>query len=117
MKCNMPRSWDTLPQREKQIINETMTKWAYDIVDKEQAELQETWIKLACILLHDFHGFDEDELMKFIAAWKRIYKRNERTGNKEEQDKWIEGEMSKCFPYCGFPQIRIDELKEKVQSV
>lgn len=113
MKCNLPKSWDQLPQREKELINKTMTEWAYDIVEKEQANLQEIWIKLACILLHDFHGFDEDELLKFIAAWKRIYRRNDRTGDKETQDAWLEEEMQKCFPTCGFPQIRIDELKER----
>ncbi len=113
MKCNLPKSWDQLPPREKELINKTMTEWAYDIVEKEQANLQEIWIKLACILLHDFHGFDEDELLKFIAAWKRIYRRNDRTGDKETQDAWLEEEMQKCFPSCGFPQIRIDELKER----
>ena len=113
MKCNLPKSWDQLPPREKELINKTMTEWAYDIVEKEQANLQEIWIKLACILLHDFHGFDEDELLKFIAAWKRIYRRNDRTGDKETHDAWLEEEMQKCFPSCGFPQIRIDELKER----
>lgn len=113
MKCNLPKSWDQLPQREKDIINKTMTDFAYDIVEKEQQDLQEIWIKLACSLLHDFFDFGEDDLLKFIAAWKRIYARNDRTEYKETQDAWLDEEMRKCFPTCGFPQLRIDELKNK----
>ena len=113
MKCNLPKSWDQLPQREKDIINKTMTDFAYEIVEKEQQNLQEIWIKLACSLLHDFFDFGEDDLLKFIAAWKRIYARNDRTEYKEEQDAWLDEEMKKCFPTCGFPQLRIDELKNK----
>ena len=113
MKCNLPKSWDQLPPKEKEIINKAMTDLAYEIVEKEQANLQEIWIKLACILLHDFHGFGEGDLMKFIAAWKRIYARNDRMEDKETQDAWLDDEMAKCFPSCGFPQLRIDELKAK----
>ena len=113
MKCNLPRSWEQLPQKEKEVINQLMTDWAYDIVEKEQADLQEIWIKLACLLLHDFHGFGEGDLMRFIAGWKRIYRRNERMGDKDAQDAWLEEEMQRCFPSCGFPQLRIDELKQR----
>lgn len=113
MKCNIPKSWEQLPQKEKDAINKLMTDFAYDIVAKEQMNLQEIWIKLACIVLHDFHGFGEGDLLKFIAAWKRIYARNDRAEYKEEQDAWLNEEMAKCFPFCGFPQIRIDELKKK----
>lgn len=113
MKCNLPKSWEQLPPKEKDTINKLMTDFAYEIVEKEQANLQEIWIKLACILLHDFHGFGEGDLMKFIAAWKRIYARNDRYEDKEAQDAWLDEEMAKCFPSCGFPQLRIDELKAK----
>lgn len=119
MKCNLPKpqkppkSWDRLPQSEKDLLNKTMTDWAYDIIDREQEQLQEIWIKLACILLHNNYGLTEEEMLQFIAGWKRIYRRNERIKTKEEQTAWLDEEMKKCFPTCGFPQIRIDELKNK----
>ena len=114
MKCNLPKSWHRLPQSEKDLINKAKTEEAYKIADRQLAETQEIWIKLACILLHDFHDFDEDEMLQFIAGWKRIYRRNERIETKEEQTAWLNEEMKKCFPTCGFPQIRIDELKNRI---
>lgn len=119
MKCNipkppkLPKSWHQLPQYEKDIINKALSEHAWKVADLQLAETQEIWIKLACILLHNNHGFDEEEMMQFIAEWKRIYGRNARIETKEEQTAWLEEEMKKCFPTCGFPQIRIDELKER----
>lgn len=118
MKCNipkppkLPKSWHQLPQYEKDLINQAMTEEAYKLADRQLAETQEIWIKLACINLRN-GGATEEDLLQFIAGWKRIYRRNERIETKEEQTAWLAEEMEKCFPTCGFPQIRIDELKEK----
>lgn len=112
MKCNLPKSWDQLPQKEKDAISKMMTDFAYDIIDKEEANVQEIWIKLNCINMRNC-GATEEDLLQYIAGWKRIYAKNARMKTKEEQAAWIEEEMKKCFPTCGFPQIRIDELKKK----
>ena len=114
MKCNLPRSYQSLPQREKDAITEVLSEQLNEAITREEAELQDIWIKLACINLHETFGFGEDRLNRFIAAWNRIYRRNERTGSKAEQTAWLNEEMAKCFPKYGFPQQRIDKLKEKV---
>lgn len=113
MKCNLPRSYQSLPQREKDAITEVLSEQLNEAINKEQAELQEIWIKLACINLHETFGFGEERLNRFIADWNKVYRRNERTGGKAEQTKWLNEEMAKCFPKFGFPQHRIDKLKEK----
>ena len=119
MKCNtpkpqkLPKAWDRLPQYERDLITKIMTDTAYEISDKQLADTQEIWIKLCCILLHDNHQMTEEELLQFVAGWKRMYRRNERIETKEEQKAWLDSEMQRCFPACGFPQIRIDELKER----
>jgi hypothetical protein len=114
MKCNLPRSYNQLPQAEKDVIEKYFNEQLNHLLDKEEAEVQEIWIKLACILLHETFGFGEKRLCRFIAWWHRIYRRNERLANKEEQTAWLDAEMKKCFPKYGFPQRRIDSLKEKV---
>ena len=114
MKCNLPKSFNQLPKAEQNAIQEALNEQLSHLVDKEEAEVQEIWIKLACILLHETYGFGEKRLMQFIAAWNRIYSRNERLKTKSEQTAWLDAEMAKCFPKCGFPQSRIDHLKEKV---
>jgi hypothetical protein len=57
--------------------------------------------------------FGEDRLNRFIAAWNKTYRRNARTGSTSAQTAWLGAEMAKCFPKFGFPQSRIDRLKEK----
>lgn len=114
MKCNLPRSFHQLPKAEKDAIQEALNEQLSHLVDKEEAEVQEIWIKLACINLHDNFGFDEVQLMQFVAMWNRIYSRNEKIQTKSEQTAWLDAEMAKCFPKFGFPQNRIDKLKEKV---
>ena len=114
MKCNIPKSFYQLPKAEQDAIQKAFNDELNHLLDKEEAEVQEIWIKLACILLHENFGFGEERLGRFIAGWHRVYRRNERLANKEEQTVWLDAEMSKCFPKYGFPQRRIDSLKEKV---
>lgn len=114
MKCNLPKSWDQLPQSQRDLIQDEFNKQLNHLIDKEEAEVQDIWIKLACINLHETFGFGEERLMRFIAAWNRVYRRNERMQTKAEQTAWLDAEMAKCFPKSGFPQNRIDKLKEKV---
>lgn len=114
MKCNLPKSWDQLPQSQRDLIQDEFNKQLNHLIDKEEAEVQDIWIKLACINLHETFGFGEERLMRFIAAWNKVYRRNERMQTKAEQKAWLDAEMEKCFPKSGFPQMRIDKLKEKV---
>lgn len=118
MKCNIPKppklhkSWHQLPEYEKDKINEAYTDFAYELSEKQIIEAQEIWIKLDCINLRNC-GATEEELLQYIAGWKRVYAHNARIKTKEEQAAWLDEEMKKCFPTCGFPQCRIDELKAK----
>lgn len=114
MKCNLPTSFNKLPKSERELIQNALNEQLNHLVDKEEAEVQEIWIKLACILLHETFGFGEERLCRFIAAWNKIYRRNARTQTKSEQTAWLDDEMKKCFPKYGFPQHRIDSLKDKV---
>lgn len=129
MKCNAPKkhvdrlntwyrapsrnSWRLLPEYEKEAIIKELEEQMNKALDKEVAEVQDIWIKLACILLHETYGFGEERLLRFIAAWDRVYRRNARIETKSEQKEWLDAEMVKCFPKTGFPQFRIDRLKEK----
>lgn len=112
MKANMPRSWWNLPKSERDSLQRVLTEQCYELLNKEEAELQEIWIKLACIVLHEVYGFGDVRLMRFIAHWKRIYRRNARNKDKAAQTAWIEAELTKCFPKYGFPQDRIQEMKD-----
>lgn len=116
MNCNMPKpkklpkSFYRLPQYEQDVLMKAMSDASYDAADAKLADTQEVWIKLSCIQLCDM-GLTEEELMQYIAGWKRMYRRNERIETEEEQKAWLDREMARCFPTCSFPQFRIDEMK------
>jgi hypothetical protein len=112
MKANIPRSWHSLPQREKEAIKKLMTEHVYELVDEEEKQIQVTWMKMCCIILHEVYGFGETRLLRFIARWKRMYARNKRYTNEKDRDAWLDEEMKKLFKTCGFPDLRIQEMKD-----
>ena len=112
MRCNLPRAWNNLPQRDKDIIDKVKCEEARRLANEELAETQEIWIKLSCIILGQM-GATEEELMQYIVGWDRMYRRNERIGTRAEQTRWINGELEKYFKTCDFPQFRIDAMKRR----
>lgn len=116
MKCNipkpakLPKSFYNLPQYEQDALMKAMSDASYDAADRQLADTQEIWIKLSCSIWHSM-GATEEELLQYIALFKRMYRRNERIQTEEEQKAWLDKEMALCFPTNGFPQFRIDEMK------
>jgi hypothetical protein len=88
----------------------------YNGMDKENERVQEVMIKGNCSMLARVFGFTEEQLLAYISEWKRFYRRLERLGTQEAQDAWLAEQMKECFPTCGFPQFRIDELKNAEEA-
>lgn len=115
MNCNIPKpkkppkSWEQLPQRDKDIISQVYTDLLNEQRDKDIQVVQEVMIKLGCIILNEM-GLDELELIKYVALWTRTYRRIER--EKLRQTEWLDEQMAQCFPTQGFPQDRIDNMKD-----
>lgn len=101
---------------ERQRIAKYYTQQAYNLADKEHERVQEVMIKGNCSMLARVFGFTEEQLLAYVAEWKRFYRRLERLGTQEAQDAWLDEQMITCFPSCGFPQFRIDELKRAEDS-
>ena len=78
MKANLPRSFLTLPKKEKEIINKVMSEEVDRIVNAEEAEMQKIWIQMACIILHNNFNFTKDDCMMFVGGWKSTYRKNVR---------------------------------------
>lgn len=111
MKAYVRVSYVDLPKRDQEIIKRELTDKFYERLDEELKQTQVTWIKLMCVVLHD-RGMTEEEILWAIAQWKRVYGRNKRFKTNEARDKWLDGEMKKIFPTCGFPDMRIQEMKD-----
>ena len=89
-----------------------MTDEVVKQVVHEQAELQKIWLKMACIVLHKNFGFGKDRCLLFLANWREIYRLNSRLEGKEEQEKFLAGEIESIFGNDGYPSEYIDKLEE-----
>lgn len=116
MRCNIPRQVTQMSPSDRKMIAKYYTGQMYNGMDKENERVQEVMIKGNCSMLARVFGFTEEQLLAYVSEWKRFYRRLERLGTQEAQDAWLEEQMNECFPTCGFPQFRIDELKRAEDS-
>ena len=112
MKVRIPKSFMSLPQSEKDKINEAMTEEVLKQVVHEQAELQKIWLKMACIVLHNSFGFGKNRCLLFLANWREMYRLNSKIEGKEEQKKFLAGDIDSIFGKDGYPEEYIDKLEE-----
>lgn len=112
MKANIPRAYNSLPSKEKDLIATMMAKQIGEIVDKEEAEMQKIWLKMACIILHEGFGFGKQRCLTFIGNWKRIYKTNAKFKNSEEQSAWLDERINKIFN-GDYPTTFINKMEEQ----
>ena len=112
MKSNIPRSWLTLPEREKKIIYKMLEDKYNEAVDHEEAELQKRWLQLACIVLHrQKDRFGKMRCLAFLNGFKRIYKQCERFRSEVETTEWINKELEPIFGKDGYPSEWVDSLE------
>ncbi len=112
MKVRMPKSFLSLPQREKDLINEVLTEEVQKQVDKNYAELQKLWLQFACIILNKSFGFGKERLLLFLGAWREMYRYNNKIPNKSEQTAFLTEELDRIFGVGGYPSKYIDKLEE-----
>lgn len=109
MKARLPKSWETLPQKEKQIIVDLMSKRVNDTIDAEEDLIQKIWLQWACIVLHEAFGFGRTRCMMFLGNWKKMYRKNSKFKSDQEQRQYLDAKIKKIFKN-DYPQDFIDSL-------
>lgn len=113
MKANIPKSWLSLPEKEKKIISDLIEKHINDTVDHEEAQLQKRWLQLACIVLHrQKDPFGKMRCMAFLNGFKRLYKTCGKFKTNAEIDEWLKAEMESIFGVDGYPSEWVDSLEK-----
>lgn len=112
MKVRLPKSWNRLPQSEKDVINRVMTDEVVKQVVHEQAELQKIWLQYACIVLNKSFGFGRDRCLLFLANWREMYRINSNLDDKGKQAEYLSREMNRIFGKEGYPESFVDKLEE-----
>ena len=114
LKARIPKAWDELKQSDR----DKLTDWAKAIAF-EAAEMQfkkdmrtafDSYIKMACVILHDAMGMDEEQLTLFLGNHKRVFARQARRIREMEQIEYLNGRMAEIFPKSGFPQQFFDKM-------
>lgn len=112
MKVRLPKSWDQLSKRDKEIIEKVKTEEVIREVNHEEAELQKVWLQMACIVLNRCFGFGEKRLLLFLGTWREIYRFVGRLKTKADRDDYLKQEMSRIFRRGGYPYKYIDKLED-----
>jgi hypothetical protein len=107
MKVRMPKAWEDLCPRDKQIIAEVKEQE----INKYFAKLQKNWLMLSCMVLHNNFGFGKDRCLLYLANWREMYRINAKLGSDAEQQAWLRGEMDKIFGEGNYPYEYIDKLE------
>jgi len=110
MKAHIPKSYQSLPESQKQKIAQLVDELVTRQVDHEEAEVQKIWIQYACIVLHTAFRFTKEDCEMFIANWRRIYRQNARFQTKEEQTAFIEKQLA--FFNGEYPTAFVDALEK-----
>lgn len=111
MKAYMQKSFLELPPSEQRKINSYLDEVVTNRLNETYCTLQEVWIKMSCAILHDAFGFDDEQLIMYLANYRREYRQTGRRGSTEENVQAMNERMEKVFKN-GFPQEFIDRLKE-----
>lgn len=114
MKANVPKSWLSLPGKEKKLISGLIEKEINAAVDHEEALLQKRWLQLACIVLHrQKDAYGKMRCMAFLNGWKRVYKTCEKFKTDAEMKAWLKAEMDSIFGVDGYPSEWVDSLENR----
>ena len=108
MNLRMPKSWDRLPQSEK----ETIAKVKEQEINEYFAKLQKNWLMLSCIVMADFMGKNADECLLYLANFKEVYRLNSKFEKEADQMAWLNGKMDEIFGEGNYPYQYIDKLED-----
>lgn len=119
MKARIPKSWGTLPSKQKDAICEYARQVGYEAA-KEQSNkdariIIDLYIKMVCVVLHDAFGFGEKRLNMFLANHRRLFHRQMKMVHDGTQIEYLDKRMAEIFRKDGFPQDFFDEMLGEVK--
>lgn len=110
----IPRPWKNLSAADKTKIEKYCRAAAMEAAqmqcEKDGRIMLDLYTKMTCVILHDAHGFTEDDLLMFLGNHKRLFNRQARLVRDGEQIEYINKRMAEIFPVHGFPQSFFDGM-------
>ncbi|MBE6584550.1 MAG: hypothetical protein E7649_06210 [Ruminococcaceae bacterium] len=116
LKARIPKAWDDLKPSEQDKLREFAKTIAFEAAEdqfkKDMRRAFDSYIKMACIVLHDAMGFDEEDLMLFLGNHRSTFARQARRVREAEQIEYLNRRMAEIFTKNGFPQEFFDKMFE-----
>lgn len=116
MKANIPRAWDALPKKQKETIVEYCKQICLESYNDDIALVLDTYIKMACIILHDNFGFGECRLLRFVAAHRRMFRHNLKWVKEKSQDANLNERLKGIFRKNGYPKAAFDDIMGRLNK-
>lgn len=109
-----PKAWHELRQSDREKIEQHYKDIALTVAEEQlQKEMQivfDSYVKMACMTLHDAMGLTEDDLIIFLANHRRMFAKQVRLIREEQQIQYLNDRMAEIFPKSGFPQEFFDRM-------
>lgn len=110
MRANIPKSWNSLPKKEKEAISDWLQKITKEQCEKDMRIVLDRYIKMVCLTLHDAFGFGEKRLMMFLGNHKRLFHRQHKMVKDGTQIEYLDRRMTEIFKKGGFPEGFFEKL-------
>ena len=116
LKAKIPKAWDDLKPSDREKLTQFAKDIAFEAAEeqfkKDMRRAFDSYIKMACVVLHDAMGYGEEELMQFLGNHRRTFARQARMIREDAQVEYLNGRMAEIFPKGGFPQEFFDKMFE-----
>ena len=111
MKANLPKSYLTLPKREKEVIDNLVKNEVDRALTEEEVVLFAQYTKMMCIVLHDYFGFGDNRLHCVIGNFKALKRKYKDINTAQEVNAILDKEMERVFKKDKFPQNYVEKLQ------
>lgn len=120
MKANVPKAWGSLPPAQRKRLEDYCKQVAIDAAqqttEKDARIIMDIYIKMVCLTLHDAFGFGEKRLTMFLGNHKRLFYRQRRLVQNNEQLEYLDKRMAEIFKKNGYPQEFFDDMLGPVET-
>lgn len=107
MKANVRKIWDQLTTSEQKRLKEA---W-YDEMDERGCIMQFNWIKLGICSLANIEKITKEDMLTWLAGFKRLYQLNSRLKTQQELTDYLNKRMDEIFGEGGFPEEFMQSFK------
>ena len=108
------KSYLNLPRKEREAIDNLVASEVDRMLSEEEVQLFTQYVKMTCILLHDYFGFGEQRLSCVIGNFKTLRRKYRNANTTQEVNPILDKEMERIFRKSKFPQDYVERLQRDV---